>query len=194
MKKILIPILLLTYCIIQSQSELPFFEQIAFDLYQNTIIKDYPTDKKIRIPRYTSGLHPTYGWFYIGKCLTGEYLVEANVDSISYSYADENPEHVVNVFDEYKLEQQNFDSPTHIMNYDGLNKKHFRIKNSRTERYPYLRISTPYHKNNDYDEYYMNIIEYHKKWSIRYFVLIDRDGNVIKWCRDDDVIVTKYHN
>ena len=86
-----------------------------------------------------------------------------------------------------------FDSPTHVMNYKGLNKKQFRIKNSRTERYPYLRISQPYHKKDDYEQYFVSIIEYHKKWSIEYFVLIDKNGKVIKWCRDKDIIITQYH-
>lgn len=194
MKKILISIIILNSYIVQSQSELPFFEQIAFDLYQNTIIKKYPSDKKIRIPKYTLDIHPTNDWFSIGKCLTGEFLEESNKDSTYNDLVKQNDENIVRILDEYRIEQQNFDSPTQVMNYDKLNKKEFRIKNTRTNHYPYLRISMPYHKNNDYEEYYLNIIEYHKTWSITYFVLIDRNGNVIRWCRDNDIIITKYHN
>ena len=79
------------------------------------------------------------------------------------------------------------------MNYDGINKKQFRIKKSKTEHYPYLRISQPYHKKNDSEAYFVNIVEYHKKWSIEYFLQIDKNGKIIKWCRDENIIVTQYH-
>ena len=68
-----------------------------------------------------------------------------------------------------------------------------RIKNSKTESYPYLRISMPYYKKNELDKYIVNIVEHHKKWKIEYFLLIDENGNVIKWCRDKDIIITQYH-
>jgi len=178
MKKIAIILITLNFSIAFGQVEIPFFEQIAFDLYKDTIIQKYPPEKKIRIAKYTVDSHPTYYRFQVDKCLTGEFLDEkTNVEILSI----------------YALEQMDFDSPTHVMNYDGLNKKQFRVKKSKTERYPYLRISQPYHKKNDFETYFVNIIEYHKKWSIEYFVQIDKNGKIIKWCRDKDIIITQYH-
>src|SRR5690606_22108961 len=123
MKKIAIILLTLSFNFGFGQVEIPFFEQIAFNLYKDTIIKKYPPKKKIQIAKYTNDLHPTFYRFQVDECLTGEFLDEKkNVEILSI----------------YALEQMDWDSPTHFMNYDGLIKKQFRIKNSRTESYPYL--------------------------------------------------------
>ena len=156
----------------------PFFEQIAFDFYKDTIVRKYPSEKKIRIPKYAADFHPDYYRFQVDECLTGEFLDEKTNLQILNSYAEKDTD---------------FDFYIKLMNYDGINKKPFRIRKSKTERYPYLRISKPYHKKNDSETYFVNIIEYHKKWSIEYFLRIDKNGKIIKWCRDKDIIVTQYH-
>jgi hypothetical protein len=178
MKKIAIALLILIFNCGFAQVENPFFEQIAFDLYKNTIIKKYPSEKKIRIAKYTLDLHPTYYTFQVSECLTGEFLDEKKN---------------LEIFSIYALGQMDFDAPTHVMDFDGINKKQFRVKKSKTVKYPYLQISQPYHKKDNFEEFYVNVIEYHKKWSITYFVKIDKKGNVMKWCRDKSIIVTQYH-
>ncbi len=178
MKKITITYLILSFNVIFGQVETPIFEQIVFDFYKDSIIEKYPSEKRIRIAKYVMDLHPTYYRFQVDECLTGEFLDEKTNLEILSSYAEK---------------QTDFDSYTQLMNYDGINKKQFRIKNSKTENYPYLRISKPYHKKNKDDKYIINIIEYHKKWSIEYYVLMDKTGKIISWCRDKDIIVTQYH-
>jgi len=178
MKKIAITFMILGFNLGFSQVELPFFEQIAFDFYKDSIVIKYPSEKKIRIAKYAVDLHPNYYRFQADECLTGEFLDEKTNLQILSSYAEK---------------ETNFDFYNQLMNYDGINKKQFRIRKSKTERYPYLRISKPYHKKNDFEAYFVNIIEYHKKWSIEYFLRIDKNGKIIKWCRDKDIIVTQYH-
>lgn len=157
-----------------TQGELPFFEQIAFDLYKDSIIQKHPVDKRIKITKFATDLH-TDKWyrFSVTECLTGKSMIDGKE---------------LEVFNIYALQQQmNIDSPKYEMNYNRVNKKQFKIKNSKTSSYPYLRISQPYHKINNFEEFYINVIEYHKNWSITYFVIIDKTGKVKKWCRDNDI-------
>ncbi|MFI8380511.1 hypothetical protein [Leeuwenhoekiella sp. NPDC079379] len=118
-----------------SQVELPFFEQIAFDFYKDTIIEKYSSNKKIRIAKYAVDLHPHYYRFQVDECLTREFLDEKTNLQILSSYAEK---------------ETDFDFYTKLMNYDVVDKKQFRIKNSKTESYPYLRISMPYYKKMSY--------------------------------------------
>jgi|GEM_PF-1993750 len=178
MKKVAITFVILGFNLGFSQVELPFFEQIAFDFYKDTIVEKYPPEKKIRIAKYAVDLHPHYYRFQVDECLTGEFLDEKTNLQILSTYAEK---------------EADFDFYTQLMNYDGINKKQFRIKNSKTESYPYLRISMPYHEKHEIDRYIVNIVEHHKKWSVEYFLLIDKNGNVINWCRDKDIIITQYH-
>src|SRR5690606_31776379 len=76
MKKIAITFMILGFNLGFSQVETPFFEQIAFDFYKDTIVKEYPSEKKIRIPKYAVDLHPDYYRFQVDECLTGEFLDE----------------------------------------------------------------------------------------------------------------------
>nr|WP_298924629.1 hypothetical protein [uncultured Allomuricauda sp.] len=178
MKKITITYLILGFNLAFGQVETPLFEQIVFDFYKDSIIEKYPSEKKIKIAKYVVDLHPTYYRLQVDECLTGEFLDEKTNLEILSSYAEK---------------QTDFDSYTQLMDYDGINKKQFRIKNSKTESYPYLRISQPYHKRNEDNKYIVSIIEYHKKWSIEYYILMDKTGQIIHWCRDKDIIVTQYH-
>jgi hypothetical protein len=178
MKKLIAILLTLSYSFVFGQNEIPFFEQIAFDFYKDTIVKMHPSKKRIRIAKYAVDLHPTYYRFQVSKCLTGE-LLEENTN--------------LQLLSSYVAKQTDFDFYNQLMNYSGIDKKRFRIKNAKTENYPYLRISRPYYKKKDARKYYVNIIEYHKEWSIEYFLLMDKDGSIINWCRDKNIIVTQYH-
>jgi hypothetical protein len=168
MKKIAIIILILGFNLGFSQVETPFFEQIAFDFYKDTILDKYPSKKKIRIAKYAMDLHPHFYRLQVDKCLTGEFLDEKTDLEILSSYA---------------TKQMDFDNYNKLMLYDGINKKQFRIKKSKTEKYPYLNISIPYHKKEKPEVLFVTISENHKKKTILYYILIDNNGNVNNWCR-----------
>ena len=152
-----------------SQVEVPLFEQIAFDFYKDTILEKHPSEKKIRIAKYAVDLYPNHSRFQVGECLIGEFLDEkTNLEVLSY----------------YAEKQTDFDFYSRLMNYDGINKKQFRIKKSKTESYPYLRISMPYHKKDVIDGLFVTISEYHKKKEIIYYLLLDRNGVIKNWCQN----------
>ena len=88
----------------------------------------------------------------------------------------------------YALEQMDFDSPTHIMNYENLDKKQFRIKKSNNGLT--LRISQPYHKKNDFENFYVIITENYFRKIITYYLLIHKNGNVNNWCRKESELIT----
>ena len=49
LKKNLLFILLINCGIGIAQTEFPFYEQIAFDLYQSKLIDSFPTKKKVKV-------------------------------------------------------------------------------------------------------------------------------------------------
>ena len=108
MKKVAIIFMVLGFNLGFSQVELPFFEQIAFDFYKDTIIEKYPSEKKIRIAKYAVDLHPHYYRFQVDECLTGDFLDEKTNLQILSSYAEK---------------ETDFDFYTQLMNYDGADKK-----------------------------------------------------------------------
>ncbi len=50
MKKIAIIILTLSFNLGFGQVEIPFFEQIAFDFYKDSLLTKFPVEKRIKIP------------------------------------------------------------------------------------------------------------------------------------------------
>ena len=168
MKKVAITFMFLAFNFGFSQVETLFFEQIAFNFYKDTILEKYPSEKKIRISKYAVDLHPNYNKFHVDKCLIGEYLDEESDMDVLNSYAEK---------------QSDFDFYSRLMDYDGINKKQFRIKKSKTESYPYLRISMPTHRKDGFELFYVTISENHKKENIIYYLLIDKNGIVKNWCR-----------
>jgi len=148
MKKLIIILLTFSYSFAFGQVEIPFFEQIAFDFYKDSILTKFPVKKRIKVPMYTTDFH-TYSYkFQVDKCLTGQLLTEGKE---------------LKIFENYVLEQLDFDSPTHVMNYENANKKPFRIKKSKSNNYPNLRISRPYMKKNNLENFYIIISENTKR-------------------------------
>ena len=82
-----------------------------------------------------------------------------------------------------------FDSPTHTMKYENLDKKQFRIKKSQPNGYPNLRISLPHMKKNNYEDYYIIISENHKRKNVTYYLMIDKNGNLKNWCRNESELI-----
>lgn len=173
MKKIAIKILILSFNLGFGQVEVPFFEQIAFDFYKDSLLTKFPVEKRIKVPKYTSDFHFTSYKFQVNECLTGKLMTEGKE---------------LELFRIYALEQMDFDSPTHIMNYENLDKKQFRIKKSNNGLT--LRISQPYHKKNDFENFYVIITENYFRKIITYYLLIHKNGNVNNWCRKESELIT----
>ncbi|MDT8415968.1 MAG: hypothetical protein RQ735_11420 [Flavobacteriaceae bacterium] len=138
MKKIAIIIFTVSFNFGFGQVEIPFFEQIAFDFYKDSLLTKFPVKKRIKIPKYTTDFHVSSYKFQVNECLTGELLTEGKE---------------LEIFGIYALEQMDFDSPTHVMNYENLDKKQFRI--IKLNNNLNLRISQPYHKKGDYENFYL---------------------------------------
>ena len=177
MKKIAIIILTLSFNLGFGQVEIPFFEQIAFDFYKDSLLTKFPVEKRIKVPKYTTDFHFTSYKFQVNECLTGKLLTEGKE---------------LEIFGIYALEQMDFDSPTHVMNYDNSDKKQFRIKKSKSSSSMNLRISQPYHKKNDFENFYVIVAENYKRKSTTYYLLIDKNGNVNNWCRKESELVIIY--
>lgn len=174
MKKLIAILLILSYSLAFGQVEIPFFEQIAFDFYKDTLLTKFPTRKRIKIPKYTLDFHSAYYKFQLNECLTGELLTERKELKILSIYA---------------LEQMDFDSPTHIMKYENLDKKQFRIKKSQPNGYPNLRISLPHMKKDNYEDFYIIILENHKRKNVTYYLMMDKNGNLKNWCRNESELI-----
>lgn len=177
MKKQISILLIFSYAFAFGQVEIPFFEQIAFDFYKDSLLTKFPAKKRVKIPKYTTDFHFSYYKFQVSRCLTGELLTEGKE---------------LVVFENYVLEQMDFDSPTHVMNYENVDKKQFRIKNSKSSGYPNLRISRPYHKENELEEFFMIISENYKKKNITYYLIVDANGKIKNWCRNESELITIY--
>jgi hypothetical protein len=170
MNKIIVVLLMINYSYAIGQVEIPFFEQIAFDFYKDSLLTKFPVKKRIKIPKYTINFHDDYHKFQVNNCLTGELLTDGKE---------------LEVFGIYVLEQMDFDSPTHVMKYDNINKKQFRVKQSKSKNYPNLRISLPHHKKADFEDYYLIITENHKRRHIDYYLWVDIKGKIKNWCRNE---------
>jgi len=176
MRKIALILLILKGSLSFGQVELPFFEQIAFNFYNDSLLTKFPVKKKIRIPKYTMDFHYHSYKFQVSECLTGKRLTEGEE---------------LKLFDKYTLGQIDFDSPTHTMNYDNIDKKQFRIKKTKENSFPNLRISRPFHKKTDLDNFYIIITENYERKTISYYLLTNKNGVVKNWCKSksDKIIV-----
>ena len=174
MKKLILILLILNYSFAFGQAEIPFFEQIAFDFYKDSLLTKFPVNKRIKIPKYTSDFDIEDYRFQVSSCLTGQTLTDGKE---------------LEIFQEYIKERMDFDSPTHYMNYENINKKQFKIKNSRSDNYPNLKISEPFHEKNDFEHFYIIISENYLRKNIRYYLLTDKMGKIKKWCRNESEFV-----
>nr|WP_298790797.1 hypothetical protein [uncultured Allomuricauda sp.] len=177
MKKPIAILLILSYSFAFGQVEIPFFEQIAFDFYRDSLLTKFPVKKRIKIPKYTLDFHSSSYKFQVNECLTGELLTEGKELEILSIYA---------------LEQMDFDSPTHIMKYKNLDEKQFRVKKSKANGYPNLRISQPYMKIDNYEDFYIIISENYKRKNVTYYLVIDKNGNLKNWCRNESELIIIY--
>ena len=176
MQKIVLLIIFFISVKSYGQIEIPFFEQIAFDFYKESIAGKSQFRKKIKVAKYTVDIHPEIVTFQVHECLEGKTLSEGKE---------------LEIFQIYALEQMDFDSPTHSINYEESDKEKFRIKNTNNYGFPRIKISIPYSKIDDYKNFYVNIIEeIDRKNSITYYLKIDDKGTILNWCKNKTELVT----
>ena len=120
MKKAILLTFLLNCGIGISQTEFPFYEQIAFDFYQSTIIDSFPSKKKIKVYPYVMDFHPPRTGFYNPICL-----------GISWKSKTQFKE-----LESYLETQLNIDSDRFELDFSNLDKKKFKIKRNGNGTYP----------------------------------------------------------
>ena len=174
MKKILFFISIISVAS-YGQNKIPFYEQLAFEFYKDSIADKSRFRKKIKIAKYTNDIHPDIVTFQVNKCLEGKTLKEGKE---------------LKIYELYNEELMKFDSPTNWIKYEESDKKLFRFKNSDQYGYPRLKISKPYHQIDDFSNFYVNIIEeINRNKTDIYYLKFDDKGSVINWCKTKTVSI-----
>ena len=146
MKKALLLIFLLNCGIGISQTEFPFYEQIAFDFYQSKLIDSFPTKKKVKVYPYVMDFHPSRGNFYRPNCL-------------GIDWKKSNPFKEIK---EYVESQLNIDSDRFELDFSNVDKKKFKVKKRGKGTYPRMHITAPHKEIDGNGRIFVNIHETHE--------------------------------
>ena len=169
MRKTIIILFLLISELGFTQTETPFYEQIAFDKYRSEIIDSFPVKKRIKVYKYAFDFQPTLFWFYTPSCLSN--IIWKSNDQFQ-------------PIKEYTDSQLNINSNRFELDFSDLDKKQFKIKKFGKGSYPKLFISPPYIENGNDDRIFINIYEKHsEKNEFIYHFEFDKNGIIINWCR-----------
>ncbi|APZ47398.1 hypothetical protein BW723_15915 [Polaribacter reichenbachii] len=176
MKKAILLTFLLNCGIGISQTEFPFYEQIAFDFYQSTIIDSFPSKKKIKVYPYVMDFHPPRTGFYNPICL-----------GISWKSKTQFKE-----LESYLETQLNIDSDRFELDFSNLDKKKFKIKRNGNGTYPKLQITAPHKEINGTERIFVNIHITNKYLYETYHIEFNDKGKIINWCRTYDEVIRTY--
>jgi hypothetical protein len=150
------------------QSDIPFYEQIAFDYYQTDILESYPVEEKISVYRYFYDFHGRNIYFATPLCLKN--VVQNDSKSIIK-------------FDEKKYGQNYIESEKFELNFSDLNKRQFKIRNRKLGKYPRLFITYP--RVMERTRIFINIVEVYESKGNAFHIEMDLEGNIIDWCKSD---------
>lgn len=159
-----------------SQTEFPFYEQIAFDFYQSTIIDSFPQKKKVKVYPYVMNFHSSRNEFYNPLCL-----------GISWKSKSEFKE-----LESYAETQLKIDSDRFELDFSNLDKKKFKIKRRGEGSYPRLRITQPYIEINGTERIFVNIHITNEYLYETYHIEFNDKGKIIDWCRTYDEVIRTY--
>ena len=176
MREAILLIFLLKYGTGISQTEFPFYEQIAFDFYQSKLIDSFPTKNKVKVYPYVFDFQP-------------DYLVFSNPNCLGFKW--ENNEQF-QPFESYVESQTKIDSERFELDFSNLDKKKFRIKKRGKGNYPRLYITAPHKEKNETEQVYVNIHETHKNIHVTYHIEFNEKGEIINWCRALNEIIRIY--
>ena len=176
MKKAILLIFLLKCGIGISQTEFPFYEQIAFDFYQSKLIDSFPTKKKVKVYPYVFDFQPDYFVFSNPNCLGIKW---------------KNNEQFLPL-ESYVESQRKIDSERFELDFSDLDKKKFKIKKRGKGNYPRLHITAPHKEKNGTERVFVNIHETHENIYVTYHIEFNDKGKIIDWCREMDEIIRTY--
>ncbi|MFI2742751.1 hypothetical protein ACG2LH_08430 [Zhouia sp. PK063] len=176
MKKVILLIFLLNCIIGISQTKFPFYEQIAFDFYQSTIIDSFPSKKKITVYPYVTDFHLSGYVFSNPTCLGITWKSNKQFKEI----------------EAYVESQRNIDSDRFELDFSNLDKKRFQIKKRAKGNYPRLYITAPNKEINRTGRIFVNIYENYENQDIIYHLEFNDKGQIIDWCREVNKIIRTY--
>lgn len=167
MKKAILVIFFLNCGIGISQSDFPFYEQIAFDFYQSIIIDSFPTKKKVKVYPYAFDFQPDYFAFSNPSCL-----------GITWENNEQFEPLELYVESQIKIDSERFE-----LDFSDIDKKIFKIKKRGKGNYPRLYITAPHTEKNGTEQVFVNIHETHKYLWVTYHFEFNDKGGIIDWCR-----------
>lgn len=151
-----------------SQTDKLYYEQKAFDLYQNEILDSFPVNKKIKIYQHAFDFHPKAFRFSIPNCL--ENIVWKNNEQFEEMTT-------------YKERKIDFDSS---LDFSKINKKQFKIKINGKGNFPKLLISSPHIEKGNNKRIFINLYEKHsERKEYIYHIEFNINGKIINWCRSE---------
>lgn len=157
-----------------AQTELPFFEQSAFDFYGKEILQVNPVKKRISVYRYYMDFQESGHYFTEGECL-------------------ENPifKNQIKEVDKTEYGQDNIDSAKFELDFSQLDKKQFKIRRNGQGSFPKLFISYPMVSVKESSRFFVNVYESYEHRGNIYHIELDSNGRVIDWCqsRHETIIV-----
>ncbi|KAA5540316.1 hypothetical protein [Adhaeribacter rhizoryzae] len=148
----LILLLVLVPFISFGQREIPF-EQIAFDYYKDTILKQYPLKKKITLRQ---DLEREHFFLWSTHCLTDLGFRLNSTDTLA-----------LNTSNRTKI--------------DLGQDKRFRIKERNEENYPIVYSTISFSKKKDQN--IVTIVEMHEYSGTTYHIIMNDAGTVKNWCK-----------
>lgn len=178
LKKVILITLLLNCGIGISQTEFPFYEQIAFDFYQSTLIDSFPTKNRVKVYKYATEFHT--GLFSLHNTFTTPNCL----NNIAWKNNDQ-----FKVIKSYLENQMQTDSNLFELDFSNLNKKKFKIKKNGKGNFPKLFITPPNKEESGTERIFVNIYEKHSEKTVNYHFEFSRIGEIISWCRTVDKIM-----
>ena len=149
-----------------AQSDLPFFEQSAFDFYAKEILKENPVKKRISIYKYYLDFQKGGDYLPSGECFKKPIF-----------------KNQITEVDEEVYGQNNIDSDKFEMNLSKLDKKQFKIRRNGRGSYPKLFLSYPMVSKTEPSRFFVNVSESYDRLVNIYHIEIDKNGEVIDWCK-----------
>ncbi len=146
-----------------SQSEKPFYEQIAFDFYKESILKTYPVKRKITIYKSLTYNSEEEIYYIPSNCLKNEISNnEKKIEKLEFSK-------YWKTFEDMRLN----------LDLKDINKKQFKIRKNNNGSFPKLYIHYPkIYKNRIF------VILHEKKLNNgKYYIIeFNESGEIIDWC------------
>lgn len=159
-----------------SQEEFPFFEQLAFDHFAETVLDSFPEKRRIKVPIYIWDLHEGSVVFPHPSCTGLKWKSHEQFELIA----------------SYNEDQSHFESDKLELSLFTFSKKQFKIKSREPKGFPRLYITAPHYEKGNCESIYVNLrLRYRYEW-IDYHYEFNAKGEIIYWCRQAWVSVRNH--